>query len=142
MRTSEVRPTPPVPPLLRVGVLSDDILNLSLYDAVRRALENNSDIEVAKGNVRIAEGTLTSLQGVYDPILAFNPQITSSVTPTTSSIGGAGASGTVTQNSQQFNSTITKQFSTGGGQYQFEATFGYGTPAETTVGSFSSQSVL
>ncbi|MDX6710755.1 MAG: outer membrane protein, partial [Blastocatellia bacterium] len=118
MKNSDVRPTPLVPPLVRVGVQGDNILSLSLNDAIRRALENNSDIEVARGDVKIAEGTLTSLQGVYDPVLAFNPLITSSVTPTTSSIGGAGATGTVTQNSQQFNSTITKQFATGGGQYQ------------------------
>jgi len=118
MKNSDVRPTPPVPPLVRIGVQSDNILSLSLNDAIRRALENNSDIEVARGDVKVAEGTLTSLQGVYDPVFAFNPQITSSVTPTTSSIGGAGASGTVTLNSQQFNSTFTKQFATGGGQYQ------------------------
>ena len=119
MRNRTARPIPPTPTVARVGVESDDVLALSLNDAIRRALENNSDIEVARGNVRIAEGTLRSLQGVYDPILNFNPQFTNSVTPTTSSIGGAGSSGTISQNIIQFNSNVTKQFSTGGGNYQF-----------------------
>ena len=119
MKLNTARPTPPVPSYPRVGVQSDDVLTLSLNDAIRRALENNSDIEVARGDVRIAEGTLRSLEGAYDPVFTFNPQLTNSVTPTTSSIGGAGSSGTVAQNSQQFNSAVTKQFGTGGGQYQF-----------------------
>ena len=85
----------------------------------RKPLRERAVHEVARGDVRIAEGTLRSLEGVYDPVFSFNPEITSSVTPTTSSIGGAGSSGTVTQNSQQFNSTVTKQFAKGGGNYQF-----------------------
>jgi HAE1 family hydrophobic/amphiphilic exporter-1 len=119
MRSDEVRPTPPVPDYRRVGVQCDDVLTLSLNDAIRLALENNSDIEVARGDVRVAEGTLLSLEGVYDPVFTFSPQVTNSVTPTTSSIGGAGSSGTVTQNSHEFDSAVTKQFGAGGGQYQF-----------------------
>lgn len=118
MRNRSARPTPPLPNVSRVGVQSDDVKALSLAEAIRLALENNSDIEVARGDVRIAEGTLTSLEGVYDPVIALNPQFSSSITPTTSSLGGGGSTGTVTQNSLQFNSTVTKQFSTGGGQYQ------------------------
>ena len=119
MKSNDARPTPPVPNFARVGVQSDNVLTISLNEAIRRALENNNDIEVARGDVLIAEGTLLSLEGVYDPDFVFNPQFTNSVTPTTSSIGGAGSSGTVAQNSFQFNSTVTKQFGTGGGQYQF-----------------------
>jgi outer membrane protein TolC len=119
MKSNEARPTPPVPTVTRVGVQIDDVLMISLDEAIRRALENNNDIEVARGDVRVAEGTLRSLEGVYDPDFVFNPQFTNSVTPTTSSIGGAGSSGTVAQNGFQFNSTVTKQFSKGGGQYQF-----------------------
>jgi outer membrane protein len=118
MKLHSARPTPPLPDMTRVGVASDNVLTLSLNEAIRRALENNPDIEVARGDVRIAEGTLLSLEGVYDPVFTFNPQITSSVTPTQSSIGGASSNGTVTQNSQQFNSSVTKQFSKGGGNYQ------------------------
>lgn len=118
MQLHTARPTPPLPDTTRVGVVSDNVMTFTLNEAIRRALQNNPDIEVARGDVRIAEGTLISLEGVYDPVLSFNPQLTSAVTPTTSSIGGASSNGTVTQNSLQFNSAVTKQFSTGGGNYQ------------------------
>lgn len=119
IQSRERRQPPPMPSLARTGVQSDNVLALTLNDAIRRALENNNDIEVSRGDVRVAEGTLRSLEGAYDPVFEFAPQITSSVTPTASSIGGAGSSGTVTLNSQAFNSSVTKQFSRGGGQYQF-----------------------
>jgi outer membrane protein TolC len=118
MRLHSARPTPPVPAVTRVGVQSGDVLTLSLNDAIRRALENNPTIAVARGDVRVNEGTLVSLEGAFDPVFSLNPQYTSSVTPTTSSVGGGGSNGTVTQNSIQFDSTVTKQFSTGGGNYQ------------------------
>jgi outer membrane protein TolC len=119
LQSQERRQPPPMPSLARTGVQSDNVWTLSLNDALRRALENNNDIEVSRGDVRIAEGTLRSLEGAYDPLFNFTPQITSSVTPTASTIGGAGSSGTVTLNSQALNSAVTKQFSRGGGQYQF-----------------------
>ena len=53
MKLNAARPTPPVPSYPRVGVQGDDVLTLSLNDAIRRALENNSDIEVARGDVRV-----------------------------------------------------------------------------------------
>lgn len=119
LQSSERREPPPVPSLSRTGVRSDNLLTLSLNDAIRRALENNNDIEVARGDVRVAEGTLRSLEGAYDPVFDFTPQLTSSVTPTASAIGGAGNSGTVSLNSLSLDSSVTKQFGAGGGQYQF-----------------------
>src|SRR5262249_46287326 len=64
-------PAPPIPNLTRMGV-ARGALPLSLNEAIRLALENNNDIEVSRDNVRIAETTLQSLQGVYDPIFNFN----------------------------------------------------------------------
>src|SRR5262245_47122598 len=58
-------PAPPIPNLSRMGVTAGR-LPLTLYEAIRFALENNNDIEVSRDNVRIAETTLRSLQGVYD----------------------------------------------------------------------------
>src|ERR1051326_731705 len=112
MRLHSARPTPPVPAVTRVGVESGDVLTLSLNDAIRRALENNPTIAVARGDVRVNEGTLVSLEGAFDPVFNLNPQYTSSVTPTTSSVGGGGSSGTVSQNSVQFNSSVTDRKST------------------------------
>src|SRR6266498_4644163 len=49
------QPLPPMPDLTRVGVISSNSVPLSMIDAIRRALQNNNDIEVAREDVRVAE---------------------------------------------------------------------------------------
>src|ERR1044072_8587190 len=113
------QPPPSLPNLRRLGVGPGNALELSLYDAVRLALENNADIEVARDNVRLNETTLRSLQGVYDPIISISPQLNRSLTPSTSSLAGAGASGVVGDTDFSLTPSLTKRFQTGGGNYQF-----------------------
>ena len=48
------QPLPPMPDLRRVGIVSSNVLSLSLNDTIRRALQNNNDIEVARDDVRVA----------------------------------------------------------------------------------------
>ncbi len=57
----------------RVGVQNDRTMPISLDDAIRKALENNNDIEVSRTDVRIQETTLRSLLGVYDPQITVSP---------------------------------------------------------------------
>jgi outer membrane protein len=117
---TQPKPLPPMPALTRLGVTSDNTLTLSLNDAIRRALENNNDIEVARNDVRFAETTLRSLEGIYDPIFTFNPQLNNLVQSQQSALGGsADQSGTVSQTDLQSNASIDKIFGRGGGQYQF-----------------------
>jgi len=115
---TQPRPVPSIPSLARTGVTSDNTLSLSLNDAIRLALQNNNDIEVARDDVRFAETQLRSLQGVYDPVFTFSPQINNSVQPVSSTLSGSGSSGTVTTTDINFNTNVTRQFSTGGGNYQ------------------------
>lgn len=115
---SQPLPVPPVPDLARVGVEGGE-LTLTLNDAVRRALENNNDIEVSRGNVRIAESTLQSLEGIYDPLISFSPQFSLVRTPPANTNGDVGLLRPIQQTSLSFTPAVTKQFSTGGGQYQF-----------------------
>lgn len=115
---TEPHPVPPVPSLTRLGVSSDNQLALSLNEAIRRALANNNDIEVARNDVRFAETQLRVLQGVFDPIISFTPQINRSISPQSSSLGGSNKAGTVSQTDFTLNPTVTRQFSTGGGNYQ------------------------
>ncbi|HEX8773754.1 MAG TPA: TolC family protein [Pyrinomonadaceae bacterium] len=110
------RPVPPLPNLTRLGVTSDNTLTLSLNDAIRRALENNNNIEVARNDVRINETTLRSLEGIYDPVFNLNPQINNQVQSQQSSLGGGT---TVTTTDLTGNTSVDKFFSTGGGQYSF-----------------------
>jgi outer membrane protein len=117
---AEPRPLPPPPNLTRLGVQSDQLLPLSLNEAIRKALENNNDIEVARDDVRLAETTLRGLRGVYDPVLNFNPEISNIVQSQQSILSqGADQSGTLTTTDFRFDNNITKSFGRGGGNYQF-----------------------
>jgi HAE1 family hydrophobic/amphiphilic exporter-1 len=114
------RPVPPLPSLTRLGVSSDNTLPLSLNEAIRRALEQNNDIEVARQDVRFAETQLRALEGFYVPTLNFNPQLNNTVEAQQSTLGGAsGASGTVNRTDLQLNNSVVKFFRDGGGQYEF-----------------------
>ena len=129
----EQRPLPPVPNMSRLGVTSDNTLTLSLNEAVKRALENNNDIEVARDDVRFAETQLRSMQGVYDPVLSFTPQIDKRITPQQSSLGGSGRSGTTTSTTYSLSPSINKSFELGGGNY----TLSFANSHTNTSSSFS-----
>jgi outer membrane protein TolC len=111
-------PVPPTPDLTRVGVEGGEFA-LTLNEAIRRALESNNDIEVSRDNVRLAETTLQSLEGVYDPLISFAPLFGDVRTPPVNTNGNAGLSVPIQQTSLSFTPAVTKQFSKGGGQYQF-----------------------
>lgn len=113
------RPVPPLPSLVRLGVDSSNTVALTLNEAIRRVLANNNDIEVARNDVRFAETTLLQLQGVFDPLLTFNPQLNNSVRPVPNIFGGAGQSGTVSVTDINNDLSLTKQFSRGGGNYTY-----------------------
>ena len=114
------RPAPPLPNLTRLGITSDDSLILTLNDAIRRALENNNDIEVARNDVRLAETTLRAFQGVYDPTLNLHPELSNLVQSQQSTLGGgSGQENTLTTTDFSFDNNLNKLFSVGGGSYQF-----------------------
>ncbi|HXG82847.1 MAG TPA: TolC family protein [Pyrinomonadaceae bacterium] len=90
-------PIRPLPSAERVGVDMMNQLSLSLDDAVKMALQNNNDIDSSKITVQIAEFNLRAARGVYDPAITSQTYYESRTTPTASTIGGAGSSGSVTQ---------------------------------------------
>jgi len=114
----ERRPLPPMPNMTRLGVTSDNTLTLSLNDAVKRALQNNNEIEVARDDVRFAETQLRSLEGIFDPIFSITPQIDRRITPVQNIFAGAGTSGQVSNTAFSLNPSVNKQFSRGGGNYE------------------------
>jgi HAE1 family hydrophobic/amphiphilic exporter-1 len=113
----QAQPLPPLPDLSRIGIVSSNVVPLSLNDAIRRALQNNNDIEVSRDDVRFAEQQLRGLYGVYDPILSVTPQIIQNITPQQSSLGGSGSTGKTTTTTLNFSPSITKSFEKGGGTY-------------------------
>src|SRR5690349_17970599 len=113
----QAKPIPPPPSLDRLGVGSET-LTLSLNDAIKRALENNNDIEVARDDVRFAETQLRALEGVFDPVFSITPTYDKRISPQQSSLGGAqGASGTTSTTTWSWSPSVQKQFGRGGGNY-------------------------
>jgi outer membrane protein TolC len=90
-------PTRPLPSAERVGVDVSDQMAITLNDAIALALQNNNDIDGSRINVQIAEYELRAARGVYDPIFSSENYYERRTTPTSSTLGGAGASGAVTQ---------------------------------------------
>lgn len=134
--TVQAMPLPPMPDLSRVGIISTNILTLSLNDAIRKALQNNNDIEIARDDVRFAEQQLRALYGVYDPVFSITPQIIHNITPQQSSLGGGGASGSTTTTTFNFGPQLTRTFERGGGNY----TLGFANARTTSSSTFSSLS--
>jgi HAE1 family hydrophobic/amphiphilic exporter-1 len=112
----EPKPLPPLPNMNRLGVMSSNTVPLSLNDAIRRALENNNDIEIARDDVRFAETQLRALEGIFDPIFAVTPQYDWRITPQQSALGG-GQAGTTSTKTFTLSPSINKQFGRGGGNY-------------------------
>jgi outer membrane protein len=108
---------PPLPDMSRLGV-SNATIALSLNDAIKRALENNNDIEVAREDVRYQETQLRALEGIFDPFFSITPQIDKRVIPVQNIFGGGGTSGQLSNTTFSLNPGVQKQFSTGGGNYQ------------------------
>jgi len=109
----QAKPLPPVPSLNRLGIGTESVA-LSLNDAIKRALENNNDIEVARDDVRFAETQLRALEGIFDPIFAITPQYDKRISPQQSSLGGGSVTSTTTYS---WSPSVQKQFARGGGSY-------------------------
>jgi len=129
----EQRPLPPIPDMTRLGVTGGSTLPLTLNEAIKRALTNNNDIEVARDDVRFAETQLRSLQGIYQPLFSITPQLDKRITPQQSSLGGSGRSGTTTSTTYTLSPSVNKQFELGGGNY----TLSFANSHTNTSSSFS-----
>lgn len=127
------RPIPPVPDMSRLGIIPSQTLTLSLNDAIKRALENNNDIEIARDDVRIAETQLRALEGIFDPLFAITPQFDKRITPQQSSLGGSGRGGTTSTTTWSWNPSVNKQFGRGGGNY----TLNFANSHTNTTNTFS-----
>src|SRR6185436_1344746 len=116
----KAQPLPPMPDLHRVGIISSNVLPLSLNDTIRRAIQNNNDIEVARDDVRVAEQRLRALYGSYDPVFSITPAIDERISPVTSIFAGGGTRGSVKNTTLNFSPSISKFFEKGGGSYQVQ----------------------
>ena len=92
--------------LNRIGIQTGQTISLTLNDAIRRALENNNNIEVARDDVRLQETQLRSLIGAYDTVLSITPNYTRNST-----------TGSTASNDLRLDAGINKLFKRGGGQF-------------------------
>lgn len=97
-----------LPVSARVGIDPAQTRSLSLNDAIRTALANNNDIEIARDDVRIAESSLRSLLGLYDGVITVAPTLTHNST-----------TGQPSTRDVRINSDFTKLVKPGGGSYRF-----------------------
>lgn len=110
----------PLPSAERVGVNVADQVPLTLNDVIRLALRNSNDIDQSRIDVQIAEFNLTAARGVYDPLLSSESYFERATTPTSSTLGGAGASGSVTQQDVTGAARLGGFTPWGGGAYQLD----------------------
>jgi outer membrane protein TolC len=108
-----------LPELSRVGVDMDQQQPLSLKEALKLALENNKDIEVARANVKLAEFDLLSARGFYDPKLSSQAYYERTKTPATSFLSGSPDSAVT---SSDFTGTLRLEglAPKGGGNYRVD----------------------
>ncbi len=112
-------PQRPLPSAERVGVDISEQMPLTLKEAITLALRNNNDIDASRIDVEMAEYGLTAARGLYDPVLASENFFERRTTPTASTIGGAGANGSVTQNFATGTAGLEGFAPYLGGAYQF-----------------------
>lgn len=119
----------------RIGVQTTTPLTLTLNEAIRRALENNNDVEVSKHDVRISETVLRSIEGFYDPVFTIAPTFTRNQT-----------TGSTATKDFRINSSMQHFVKPGGGSYtvffnntRSENAF---TQSQLTSGTGSSTSAL
>jgi outer membrane protein TolC len=113
-------PQRPLPSAERVGVDVADQVSLTLSDAIRMALKNSNDIDESRIDVQIAEYNLTAARGVYDPVISSESYYERATTPTSSTLGGAGASGAVTQTDATGSARLAGFSPWAGGNYQLD----------------------
>jgi|CXWL01.1.fsa_nt_gi HAE1 family hydrophobic/amphiphilic exporter-1 len=93
--------------LSRIGVQQAQPVPLSLGEAIRRALENNNDVEVSRDDVRLQETTVRSILGGYDPVFSIAPNFSRSST-----------TGSEATKDFRVSSSMSKNLEKGGGSYQ------------------------
>ena len=82
-------------------------ISLTLAEAIRRALENNNEIEVTRTDVRFQNTQVTALRGFYDPVFTASPNFSRSQT-----------TGSEATNDLRLNTDLTQFIRPGGGNYQ------------------------
>lgn len=93
--------------LVRVGVQTAQTVPLTLAEAIRRAMENNNDIEISRDDVRFQETQVRSILGFYDHVFTATPNFSRSQ-----------STGQPATKDFRVSTNLTKNLTAGGGNYQ------------------------
>src|SRR6267378_3163343 len=136
----------PAPPLLPPQGLEDHIANgklvLSLDDAIRLALSNNTDIQLDRSQIEFAQNNLSRVHARFDPSLtsSFADQRTKS--PTSTQLQGASILNTLNQTtqigySQTFLTGTNFQTSFNANKFSTNSSFNFLNPSLATALQFT-----
>lgn len=101
----------------RVTVDSSKVLSISLKDAIRKMLENNTDIKIARADIKNAEFGLNAADGVYDFNFSSSFLYFKEAFPISSLLSkakGTGTAANLTRENYNYSGDISKKFSSGG----------------------------
>ena len=101
----------------RVGVTPGAVRELTLDDAVRLAIENNTEIAIARLGADAAEYATFAARGAFDAVVFADSSFEHAVTPQASVFGG-GANGRLTQEGWSSTAGVRGLTPWGGGSYQ------------------------
>ena len=120
-RFSEQRPLPPMPNMTRLGVTGDNTITLSLNDAIKRALENNNEIEVRARRRALCRNATAFTGRCLRSILSFTPQIDKRIYAAAEFFAAAQAAPVQPlARPTRLTPSVNKQFCRGGGNLQSE----------------------
>src|SRR6266481_3721908 len=136
----------PAPPLLPPQGLQDHTANgklvLSLDDAIRLALSNNTDIQLDRSQIEFAQNNLSRVHAPFDPLLtsSFADQRTKS--PTSTQLQGASILNTLNQTtqigySQTFLTGTNFQTSFNANKFSTNSSFNFLNPSLATALQFT-----
>ena len=111
---------PSVKPLelpARTGITGE--ANITLEEMIRKALDNDRDLEVARIVAQEAAFNVNGAKGAYDPILGLNGHRVKSVTPVASLLGGS-SDGKLTQRELFADPRLTGNSPWLGGSYALD----------------------
>jgi len=90
--------------------VQDGKLHLSLTDAIRLTLSNNTNVQVNLLSISTSKNSLLRAHGPFDPVITTSFNAARSTSPSVTSLSGAQTLSTL---SQPFNSTYSQLFGTG-----------------------------
>ncbi len=98
----------------RVGVNPNQLLYLSLHDAILKALENNNQIQIERMSVHSSDRNLLAARGAYDILFGFDTTGTTATRPSTSSFTTGADNPAFTNRQLTYNLSVQQLLPTGG----------------------------